>query len=105
VPVLPSSTVRAPRRDADGSARLSVGLDGGAQTVVGEGRRHAHVDHGDVRAVLDDRVDQRRGVPDGGDDVAAGLAEQAHQPFAQQHRVLGQHYPHGTTASTLVPPP
>ena len=75
-----------------------AGLDRGAQALVGVGRRHADVDDRDVGAVRLDRATRASPSADGGHDLAAGLLEQAHQALAQQHRVLGEDYPHGTSA-------
>ena len=38
------------------------------------------------------------------DDVEARLAEQHRDAFAQEHRVVGQHYAHGISALSRVPP-
>ena len=41
----------------------------------------------------------------GADDVESGLAEEARDALAEQDAVLGDHYPHGISARTRVPPP
>src|SRR5205823_8327949 len=38
-------------------------------------------------------------------DLVAGLGEQPGQALAQEYRVFGDHYPHGSTASISVGPP
>ena len=57
----------------------------------------------DVGPVLDDRVDERRAVVDGGHDLPAAVAEQARQPLAQQRQVFGDHDAHGSSARIVVP--
>ena len=39
------------------------------------------------------------------DDVDVGVAQQRHDPLAQQREVLGDHDPHGSSARTVVPRP
>src|SRR5690606_42046794 len=78
---------------------------GGAEAVVGVGGRHADVDDAEVGAVALDDLDEALGVADGGDDLVAGVVEEADEPGPQQHRVLGDHDPHGSSTSTVVGPP
>ncbi len=66
----------------------------GPEALVGEGRRHAHVDHGEVGALAVDGLDQGVAVAHRGHDLLAGVDEQAGQPGPQQHGVLGDHDPH-----------
>ena len=68
-------------------------LDRGPQALVALGRRHADVDDGHVRPVLDDRVDEGRPVADLRHHRCPGVLEQADQALAQQHGVLGDHHP------------
>ena len=49
--------------------------------------------------------EQRLGVADARDDLVAGILEQPCEPFAEQHRVLGDHESHGIATSMRVPPP
>ena len=84
---------------------LPAGLDGRPQPLVGVRRRHPDVDHGDVRAVLAHRPDERGTVGHRGHDLGAGLLEEPDQALAEQDRVLGQDYPHGRSAVSRVGPP
>src|SRR5215469_7756033 len=77
----------------------------GAQPLVGEGRRHPHVHYHGVGLVLADRPKELLGLPGGRDHVVPGLGEQPGQPLAQQHGVLGDHDPHGSSTSITVPAP
>ena len=52
-------------------------LDRGADALVGERRREPDVDEREVGPVLDDRVDERRAVVDGRDDLPPAVAQQA----------------------------
>ena len=74
--------------------QLGADLLGGAQALVGVGRRHAHVDDRDVGLVGADLAQQVLGVAGLADDLEAGLLEQAHDALAQQHRVVGDDDPH-----------
>ena len=69
------------------------------------GRRHPHVDHDDVGAVLADGPQQLVGVGHGGDDLEAAVGEQLGQPGPQQDRVLGDHDSHGSSTVIAVGPP
>src|SRR4029453_11329426 len=73
--------------------------------LVGVGRRHPDVDHGDVGAVGGHDPEQRFGVAHGGDDLAAAVVEQLGQPGLEQHGVLGDHDPHGSSTVIAVGPP
>ena len=79
-------------------------VERGLQALVGVGGRHPQVDDRDLGSVLGDGRDQLLGVAGLPDDVEAGLAEQQRDPFAQQHRVVGDHYAHGISALSRVPP-
>ena len=87
------------------TARAVLGADrlGGAQTLVGVGRRHPDVDDRDVRLVLADGGEQLRGVAGLGDDLEAGLGEQAGDALAQEDRVVGQGDPEGHGAAIERP--
>src|SRR4051812_10370381 len=76
-----------------------------ADPLVGERRRHADVDDRQVRLVLAHRAAQAVGVVHGGGDLVPGVLEQAGQPVAKQRLVLCDHYSHGSSAVTTVPPP
>ncbi len=68
-------------------------------------RGHPDVDDRNVRKVPIDGRDQVVGVGNGLADLDAGLCEQPGKAFPDQGRVVRDDYPHGSTASTRVPPP
>ena len=75
------------------------------QALVGVRRRHADVDDRDVRArALDERA-QLVGVGGEADHLEPGLLEQPRQPLAQNDGVVGDDYPHGISARSVVPRP
>src|SRR5262245_58787721 len=77
----------------------------GAGALVGVRGRRADVhdrDVGAVRAHLEDQVLRLAGAAD---DLEPLVLEQLGEPLAQQHRVLGDHDPHGISPTTSVPPP
>ena len=76
---------------------------GGLGALVGVGGRHPDVDDGDVRAVLGDGRLELLAVADQGDRLDAGLGQQPCESFAQQHRVIGDHDPHGSSPIRVVP--
>ena len=78
---------------------------GRAQALVGEGGRHPDVDDDRVRALRVDRAQELLGVALGRGHLVPGLGEQPGQPLAQQHGVLRDHYPHGSSAAMIVGPP
>ena len=71
-------------------------LDGRPQPLVGEGRRHADVDHGHVGPVPLDRPPQRVGVAHGVGDDEAPIGQELDQAVAQDGRVLGDDDPQRT---------
>ncbi len=75
-------------------------LEGGAQALVGVGRRHADVHHGDVGTVLGHGGEQGVAVGHGGAHLVAAVLEEPDQPLAHQGGVLGDHDPHGRHALT-----
>ena len=72
------------------------------QTLVGLRRRHADVDDRHVRAVRAHLQHQLVGVPGLADDLEAGVLEQAGDPLAEQHGVLGQHDAHRRLGRSLA---
>ena len=84
---------------------VAADLGGGAHPFVVVVGRHAHVDDGEVGLVLGDDDEERVGVADPRDDLVAGVLEQAREALAQEDRVLGDHDPHGISASSRVPAP
>src|SRR5262245_23664689 len=75
-----------------------------ASALVREARRHPDVDQRDVRPVLHDEALELVGVAGHRTGLDVGLGEQPGQPFAEQHRVVGDHDPHGSVPITIVPP-
>ena len=63
--------------------------DSGPGAVVGHARGHSHIDDHQVGNPVGDHPQQRVGVTDCVGDLMAGLVEQPHQTFPEQHRVLG----------------
>ena len=55
--------------------------------------------------MLGDRLEQLVGVRHGRDDLELAVGEQPGQPVPQQHRVLGDHDSHGSSAVMTVGPP
>ena len=51
------------------------------------------------------RAQELLAVALGGGHLVPGLGEQPGQPLPQQHGVLGDHYPHGSSAAMIVGPP
>src|SRR5579875_2481136 len=80
-------------------------LQRGAQALVAEARRQAHVDDRDVRLLFEDAIHERVSVADRRDDVEAVVAQQPRQAVAEQREVFGDHDAQGSTASTIVGPP
>ena len=80
-----------------------AGLDRRADALVGEARRQAHVDDRQVGLVAGDDAQQALAVLGLGDDLDLALAQQRDEPFAQQRVVLGDHDPHGSSATIVVP--
>jgi len=64
------------------------------QALVGVGRRHPDVDHGDVRVMLGHRGQQRVAVGHRGADGVPAVLEQPGQPLPEQRGILGDHDPH-----------
>src|SRR5690625_1725151 len=86
-----------------GSRRTSV--DRGAQSLVGECRRHTYVDDGDVDLGFGERLRQRRRIVDGSDDLELVRLEHAGEPISQEGEVLGDDNTHGNSMVTVVGPP
>ena len=92
---------------------LGADAVGRAQALVGVRRRHAHVDHRDVRVVGADLAQQVLGVAGLARDLEPGLLEQARETLAQEHGVVGDHDAEGCggvghtgiSARSLVPGP
>ncbi len=77
-------------QDEDRRARdQPTRLDRRTQPLVALGGRHPDVDDRHVGPVLDDRGDQRRAVADLGHDDAARIGDQAGEPFADEHGIVG----------------
>ena len=91
--------VRAEHEHADVRLRLSD-LHRRAQAVVGVVRRHLHVDDREVRLVRADLAQEVGRVGGLGDDLEAGVGEQAHDPLAQQRLVFSDDDSHGGPRSS-----
>src|SRR5262249_19282962 len=76
---------------------------GGA--LVGLCRGHTHIGDHDVRRVAAHLQQQVVGVGGTADDVEAGVCQQGREALAHQHRVFGDHDPHGISPITRVPLP
>ncbi len=68
---------------------IAAQRDGGAQPFVGEGRRHADVDHGHVGGIFGHRLLEADGVADGPGHSEAPVGQQLDQSVAQDRGVLG----------------
>src|SRR5215217_2705756 len=84
---------------------LLADLLGGAEALVGMGRRHADVHDGHVRGVAADLEHELVRVPGLADDLEPGLVEDARDALAKENGVLCQDYPHGISARIRVPCP
>jgi hypothetical protein len=67
----------------------SADLLGGGDPLVRVRRRHLDVDDGDVRAGELDAPQELGSVLGLPDHVEAGIAEEARQPLAEEHRIVG----------------
>jgi len=72
-----------------GLRELGADQRGGANTLVGVGRRHADVGHGDVGPVLAHLFEEFLGVARLAHHGKAGVLEDAHDTCSEQERVLG----------------
>jgi hypothetical protein len=94
------------RQHQHGDVRVLAAQDQrGPDALVGVGRRHADVDHGEVGPVLGDRPQELAGVGHGLDDLQPGVGHQGGEPLAEQDRVLGDHDSHGSSTVIVVGPP
>src|SRR5918999_1638581 len=84
---------------------LRADLERRLQALVAVRGRQTDVDDRNVRLVAPHLPQQELSVSALGDDLEARVRQQACQPLAQQHAVLGDRYPHGMSALTRVPPP
>ena len=80
------------------SREVAAELEGGPQPLVGMGRRHADVDHGDVGTVPGRGGQERLAVADGGAHLVATVLERADQAFPEDGGVLDDHDTHGRPA-------
>jgi hypothetical protein len=78
-------------------------LLGGTGAFVGESRRHSDIDHDQVGAMSCDCRDQLPRIPAGRRHFVPAVGKQPSQALAQQHLVLGDHDPHGSSAVSVVP--
>src|ERR1019366_6892028 len=77
----------------------------GPEALVGEGRRHAHVDHHDVGALRIHGAEKALRAAWGGDHVVARVDEQPGESLTEEDRVLGDHDAHGSSTWMTVGPP
>jgi hypothetical protein len=78
---------------------------GGVEAFAGVGRGHADVHHHRVGRVGAHPAEQLLGIPDPGGDPDADGLQYPSEALAEQHRVVGDHDPHGSSAVTQVPAP
>src|SRR5215467_11734670 len=84
---------------------LAADDQGGLDALVGVRGRHPDVDDGQFRLVLGHRLEQLGRVRHGRDDLETAVGEHPGEPVPQQHRVLGDHDSHGSSAVMVVGPP
>ena len=77
---------------------------GGDEALVGVGRGHADVDDRGVGLSEPDVAEQALGVLGLGHDLDSGVPEQADDPLACEHDVVGDDYSHGISARRVVAP-
>ena len=92
-------------QDADRLPELRSDLASGGESLHRMGRRHPDVHHRNVGTQSPDRLEQRVRLAHLGNDVEPLQPEELGDAGAQQHAVVGQHYPHGRSTSIRVPPP
>src|ERR1700689_1745016 len=68
-------------------------------------RWHPYVDDRDVRARALHQFEQSFGIGGEPDNLEARFGEQPGEPFAKDHRVVGECYSHGISARSVVPRP
>ena len=73
-----------------------------SSVCVGGMRMSTIATSGRQRSTSCEQLLRVRGQPS---DLEAGLVEQAREPLAQQQRVVGDDYPHGISARSVVPRP
>ena len=88
--------------DADRRAMLVPDRLGGAEALVGVGRRHPDVDDGDVRLVLTDSREELGRVASLGDDLEACLVEQPRDPLPEEDRIVGERDPQGHVTGSIA---
>lgn len=76
-----------------------------AETVVGERRRHAHIDQSEFGLQRPCGVHQRAGITHRTDDLVTALLQKAHEPGTQQDAVFGDQDSHGNSTRIEVGPP
>ena len=81
-----------------GAGHAPAHLERGAQPLVAEVRRQADVDDREVGPLRDHLAHQRVAVADRRHDLDLVVAQQPGQAVAQEREVLGDDYPHGSSA-------
>src|SRR5580704_9647656 len=66
--------------------------------------RHADVHERDVWVGVADACEKRLAVGDPRDDLNAVFGQEQRDTFADERGVVGDHDPHGSSATTIVPP-
>lgn len=95
-----SSTYR--ESNSTGSPGICARLDRRAQALVTEAGRHAHIEHGGVGTVLQERGQDRGPRAGDGHDLVPSRRQQEDEPLPQQGVVLGDHDSHGGSASAAA---
>ena len=94
------------RKDEDTDLRVGApDLLGRDEAFVGVGRGHLDVDEDDVRPPEVDETHELLAGPGLPDDIEACLDQQASQALAQEQLVVGNHDPHGISATSFTEPP
>ena len=75
--------------------RFSPELEGGAEPIVTEPRRHLDVHDCHVGLVRQGLPQEGLGVSGLADDIESGVGQQARNPFTQQNVVLPEDHPDG----------
>lgn len=80
-------------------------LDGGAQSLVGEGGREPHIHQCDIRPVLNQCVEEFRAVVHCGGDFETMGRQKPDEPLSQKEEVFGENNAHGISIVVMVGPP
>src|SRR6516165_9327683 len=75
------------------------------KTLIGVGRRHPDIHDRDIGATALHLLQQLTAVRGQPGNFEAGLSQQPRKAFPQDHGIIGDHYPHGNSARSVVPRP